>query len=476
MGTRISLCGRYEVELDGERIEERLPGRQGRLLLAVLALNRSRVTGRDELIDLLWPGQPPSAPGEALSSVLSKLRQAVGRERLTGRREIAFVPPDDVVVDFEQAHEALAQARPGEALAIASDDFMPGFDGDWVEERRRELREVRLGALEAIAQSALTSGGEIAGAERAARELVRAEPLRESGHRLLMEALAARGDVAEALTAYDELRTLLREELGVTPSEAVRTLQERLLTGDRLEERGPSAAPTVVLRDRGDLIGRGDELARLLAAWERARQGWLSFVAVGGEPGIGKSRLVTALAREVQATGTVLYATCEEEGLFAYQPIIEALRQLVRSESSAIDVAALGPGGAELAQLIPEVAHLGPVAPDAGPDDPEARRYLMFAAVSALLAESAARSPLLLVLDDLQWADRSTLRLLRHLLRTQAEAALLVVGTYRDSEVPPEHPLAELLVDLRRDELGERIALAGLSQAEVSELVASHAG
>lgn len=126
METRISLCGRYEVELDSERIDERLPGRQRRRLLAVLALNRSRVTGR-ELIDLLWPGQPPSTPGEALSSLLSKLRRAVGHERLTGRREIAFVAPGDVftapgdvVVDFERAHEALARTRHWRSRATIS--------------------------------------------------------------------------------------------------------------------------------------------------------------------------------------------------------------------------------------------------------------------------------------------------------------------------------------------------------------------
>ncbi len=248
MGARIRLCGRLEVELGGERVEGRLPGRQGPLVLALLVVNRERPVGRDELIDALWPASPPSDPDEALSALLSKVRQAVGREILTGRRDLTLTLPEDAEVDLELALAASERAQAAIAdgdvataweaaetvLEVSGRGFLVGLDAPWVEDRRRELEELRLRALEVAAESGVALGGaRLARAEPAARELVRVAPLREAGHRLLMEALAARGELGEALAAYEQLRVTLRDELGTTPGAAVRTLHERLLAGER---------------------------------------------------------------------------------------------------------------------------------------------------------------------------------------------------------------------------------------------------
>ena len=256
MIARIRLCGRLEVELGGERVEQRLPGRQGPLVLAVLAVNRERPVSRDELIGVLWPGRPPADPDEALSALLSKVRVVLGREVLAGRRELALSLPGGAEIDVEQSHLAAERARSAvaagdwaaawEAACAAADivgrGFMVGHEAPWVQERRGELEELRLRALEIRAQAGLVLGGGHADdAERAAAELVREAPLREAGHRLLMEALAARGEVAEALAAYERLRVLLREELGTAPGEAVRALHGRLLNGD-----APTAPPARV--------------------------------------------------------------------------------------------------------------------------------------------------------------------------------------------------------------------------------------
>ena len=223
--TRIQLCGTLEVELHGARIEHRLPGRQGPLVLALLAVNRERPVTRDELIGALWPARPPADPDEALSALLSKVRQAVGRHVIQGRRDLTLALPADAQIDVEQAHAAAERARAeladgdhaaaweaaSAAAAIAGRGFLPGHDTPWVQERRTELADLRLRALEIQAQAGLALGGARADtAERAAAELVREAPLREAGHRLLMEALAARGEVAEALAAYERLRVLLR--------------------------------------------------------------------------------------------------------------------------------------------------------------------------------------------------------------------------------------------------------------------------
>ena len=172
--------------------------------------------------------------------------------------------------------------------------------------------------------------------------------------------------------------------------------------------------------------------------------------------------------------GTVLYGGSQEDALVSYEPFVEALRHYVRS--APLDGARLGPGGVELAQLIPELSDPAPADRDSELGDPETRRYLMFEAVSSLLNAACELGPVLLVLDDLHWADRSTLQLLRHVMRGQTEAALLILGSYRDLEVAPHDPLAELLADLRRDRLFERLSLQGLNRNGVEALMAAHAG
>jgi hypothetical protein len=135
------------------------------------------------------------------------------------------------------------------ALGVASRGFLPGDDLPWVEDRRRELEELRLRTLEAVAAAGAALGGpQLAAAERAARNLVEAAPFRESGHRLLMEALAARGDVAEALRAYDKLRILLRDELGTAPAAPLQTLHRRLLAGVEPPAAAAPAPPAPELR------------------------------------------------------------------------------------------------------------------------------------------------------------------------------------------------------------------------------------
>ena len=175
---------------------------------------------------------------------------------------------------------------------------------------------------------------------------------------------------------------------------------------------------------------------------------------LSGPPGIGKTRLAGELAQV--AEGTVLYGSCPQEPLLSYQPFVEALGHYVRNAGTT--------GAPELAQLIPGL-EIDP-APGPAPEDPETRRFLMFEAVSRLLSDAGSRAPVLLALDDLHWADRPTLQLLRHVLRAQDEAPLLIVGTHREGEAPAE--LGELLADLRRDRLLHGVTLAGLDEPGVA--------
>lgn len=242
--TRIQLTGRLKVDVDGKHVTPALRGRQGRVLLAYLILNRDRPVSREELTEAAWPHALPSDPAAALRTQLSHLRKALGSEALAGRAALELRLPDDAWVDVEAAHRALETATAASAkgdwsdawmhsqvtLNIAGRPFLAGFDAPWTDQVREELAELNLRALEVFSRSGTALGGsELATAERAARTLIREAPIRESGYVLLMEALAAEGNTAEALAVYDALRRLLRDRLGTAPGANAQALHQRLL-------------------------------------------------------------------------------------------------------------------------------------------------------------------------------------------------------------------------------------------------------
>ena len=239
--TRIQLCGHVVAEIAGRRVEAELPGRQGRLLFVYLTLNRLRAVARPQLVDAVWPDDPPPNVDSALSALLSKLRRHVP---LVGRSELRLSLPDDAWIDLEAAAEGVhrAEAAVGRgawteawgparvAQHVAVRGFLPGEGAPWVLEVRDRVETIYLRSLELVADSALRiGGGELDTAERAARTLVERAPYRESGHRALMHVLDARGNRAEALQVYERLRILLRHELGAAPSPSTQELHKTLL-------------------------------------------------------------------------------------------------------------------------------------------------------------------------------------------------------------------------------------------------------
>lgn len=244
MANRIQLCGRLVVEIEGRRLEDDLPARQGRVLFAYLTANRDRPGGRVELIEAVWPHDLPARPETALSALLSKLRRVLGPELLDGRSSVQLRLPAGTWIDLEAAGEAIHRAEsavargdwqgtwgPGQvAQYVAKRGFLPGEDAPWIDEIRQRLEAIYLRALEVRARAGLGLGGsELDTAERSARSLISASPYHESGYRFLMEVLAERGNAAEALQVYEQLRVLLRDELGTVPGEATQELHRRVL-------------------------------------------------------------------------------------------------------------------------------------------------------------------------------------------------------------------------------------------------------
>jgi DNA-binding SARP family transcriptional activator len=229
--TRIQLCGRLAVTAGGRRVEGELPGRQGRLLCGYLTLHRVRAVSRAEVVEALWP----DGHDGGLAPLLSKLRRTI---ELDGLRVVAdWVDVEAAVDSLHRAESALAQGdshaawAPSQvAMFITGRPFLAGEEAPWIDEERREQSRTRLRALEAYAEAALGIGGtELAAAVRVGRELVASEPYRESGYRILIEALEREGNGAEAILVYEELRTKLREELGITPSDRTQEAYRRLL-------------------------------------------------------------------------------------------------------------------------------------------------------------------------------------------------------------------------------------------------------
>jgi SARP family transcriptional regulator, regulator of embCAB operon len=240
---RIQICGQLAVERAGERLDTRLPGRQGRLLFTYLVVNRHRPISRDQLAEALWKEPDPAAVDARLNPLLSKLRRVFGPDAVEGRSTLRLCLPD-AWVDLEAAVEAIHRAESAvaqeawtrawgpvlAALFVAERDFLPGEDAAWIDEVRHQLVVLHLRALEAYAATELGIGGtELDGAVRAGRQLIRIAPLRERGYRYLMQALAAQDNLAEALHIYGQLCDCLRDQLGASPSPATRTLYEQLL-------------------------------------------------------------------------------------------------------------------------------------------------------------------------------------------------------------------------------------------------------
>ncbi len=245
----------------------------------------------------------------------------------------------------------------------------------------------------------------------------------------------------------------------------------------RAEVAAPLPGPLVA--GAGDLpfSGRAAIVESLQHIWKSAQSGTTQIVMIAGEPGVGKTRLVSELARTAHAEGAlVLLGRADEHVDAPYGPWREAMRSLVRSLPDDVIAEHLDDFGGEVSRLVPELARrVDDLSPPAS-TDPDTERLLLFEAVGGLLAATSKRVPVLLVLDDLHWSDRSTLQLLLHVLRSDRPIALLVLATYRDTDVDRAHPLASALADLRRLRHAERISLSGLDGDGIASLLEQAGG
>ncbi|GAB2736595.1 BTAD domain-containing putative transcriptional regulator [Nocardioides pakistanensis] len=478
--------------------------RKQRALLAALALHRGRPVSADTLVDLLWAGRAPGGVTATLQSYVAGLRRALEPERpaRTASRVLVTVAPGyalalpDTALDvtrFEaavsSAHRVLAPmaavpaggttpattsaadlahsvATLDEALALwRGSPFLELEDAPAAVAERVRLEELRLVALEDKAAAGIALGHH-APVAADLEALTSAYPLRERLWALRAIALTRSGRQADALDVLGQVRRLLAEELGIEPGGELQRLQTAVLRQDPdlafvPPAGGPAAttlsgAPAGLVREpRPDaprratghprpswpLVGRAGELTALVATLDGAAGGIPQFAVVVGEPGMGKSRLTEELAAVATARGVrVLLGRCsQDEGAPPLWP---------------------------WADVLAELGHSLPV--EAGTQD-ESTRFRVWDDICTRVLEASREQPLLVVLDDLHWADVSSLRVLGLLLETAREGALAVVATWRDKP-PPTGPLAAVADGLaRRHAL--RLHLAGLDADQVAEMV-----
>jgi DNA-binding winged helix-turn-helix (wHTH) protein len=258
----------------------------------------------------------------------------------------------------------------------------------------------------------------------------------------------------------------------------VRETAEDELDGARTAAAIPPP-PSVLATAAVDFVGREAELRQMQDVWLRAKSGRHQLLLVAGEPGIGKTRLSLEFARRRVAEGsTVLVGCSDEETLVPYQPFVESLSWYIRHCPQAElrqQLDAIG-GGAELEPLVPELRKRIPDLPNRPAMDAEGQRYRLFETIAALLAAASRARPMLLVFDDVHWADKPTVLLLRHVIRSARMACVTIVATYRESELGRAHPMAETLTTLRREPAVTRLVLRGLDLAQLRALVDSLVG
>jgi DNA-binding SARP family transcriptional activator len=487
----LTLLGGFQGQLDGGRPLV-LSARKAWALLVYLALPPGRMHPRDKLTALLWGGVPETRARASLRQALSTLRRALRESAelliLESERvglDAWYLDVDAVRLERElgsDGHDGLESAVAlyrGDLLAgLALDE--PPFE-EWLVAERERLRELALEGLARLLARQRTAGAFEVGVGTALH-LLAIDPLQESVHRTLMRLYATLGRRGDALRQYRECVAVLQRELETEPEGETRQLYQEILR-DRLVRPSrvdagqaaatPPAGPRTELAALGPglaeapLVGRLAELDHLRAALDVAWGGRPQLFLVRGEAGIGKSRLIAELAGEAERRGghVLLGQSHESDQALPFGPWVDLLRTALNELGPELGGLAAA-SRAELARLVPELADVA--APP--PEGPVHHRRL-FEAVAAFVHTLARTRPVLLVLEDLHWADEPSLRLLASLGHRLGDASALVVASVRDEDLVDAPERARLL-----DVLGAptaMVTLGPLSRPDTATLVAA---
>lgn len=506
----VSLLGTPEIRYGGEPAT--ISSVKAQALFYYLITTRQPQT-REKLASLFWGDTPERYARGSLRNTLYNIRRAfealdpIIADNQTVRFDTSITYWFDVEV-FERIIAEEVEAPPParrlerlrEAVSLYRGEFLEGFNvsdsyefDDWVLFERDRLGRLYVTGLQALSIG-YEEQGDYRNAIRYAQAMLSYDPLQESVHRRLMRLYHRSGDRAAALRQYETLCELLQRELGAEPLRETQQLYDQILHESPTIRPGPPPSPMPVHTDlvpvaftrprfearpvpeylAAPLIGRTAERAQIERALEEARQGYGRLVLVHGEVGVGKTRLVQEVLDSTEDICLLVGHAYEADGIAPYQPLVEALRCAL----PLLD--ALNPPLApiwmrELARLLPELeVRLPPGTISGLVVDAEQARSRLFEGVARLLARLAELQPVVLVVDDLHWADEATLEMLSYLARTVARQRVLLIGTYRTEEAGPA--LHRLIRDLRRAELVTQVQVRRLNQEEVTLMIRRMAG
>jgi DNA-binding SARP family transcriptional activator/tetratricopeptide (TPR) repeat protein len=507
----VQLLGPLVVRVDGALVAIR--GAKERAVLSLLALRAGSVVSTGELVDALWGSSPPTSALRGLHNYVANLRRVLPAgvvATVTGGYRADLGSEDVDALCFERAVAAARGAADGTTSMGLLEEALAWWRGpplaDLAASSVGVAEITRLAELRAVAEEELfearLAGGEHTSVVADLEAAVATEPLRERRWAQLMLALYRSGRQGDALRAFQRLRAQVGEQLGIEPSAALRTLEEAILLQkpeldwqalsddsrigsttlkgadsdrapvDRVEASVPLPLGRAAWRT---LIGRRAELDRIGRLLGGGRQA-TAVVVIAGEAGVGKTRLAADVAqRAVDRGALVLYGRCDEGLRVPYQPFVEALGSYARSTSRELLARQLESTGHELGRLLPDLAGLmSGVGPPVSAE-PETERWRLFQATAEFLRALAAEWTVVVIVDDLQWAEPATLLLARHLARAAIDG-VLIVATARMAERSEPDAFAEALADLAGQHLLDIVTLDGLTHGEVAALVADRLG
>jgi DNA-binding SARP family transcriptional activator len=504
--TSVRILGPVQVWQGDQRLA--LGGPRQLTLFAFLVLRANRAVSKDALIDAVW-GSVRSDADNRLHMAIARLRKALeplnadagSSLKTVGGGYLLSVAPGALDADaFHAGVHAGIQALDAGVPSQAADLLRQALGlwrgpplaevafEDFAQAEIRSLGELRMRALECRIDAELALGrhaeliGELEG-------LLVEAPTREYLAGRLMLALYRCGRQAEALGVYQRVRVALAGDLGLEPGPALKALQIEILEQAtslgvpgghpaRALVRGSvsvARAPMPIrLRRYGPSVfaDRRMEREALVQALTGVASSGRQVAFVTGEPGIGKTRLVTEFAHEAHARGTLVLAGRCDDGLsLPYQPFVEALEHLVAHLPGELLERHIAEYGDSIARLVPALWTRSHEGPGGAAEPSESERYVLFRAIEALLAAAGEDGPMLLVLEDLHWAELPTLKLLRRLLTAPRSWALMLVATCRVDGLGADHPLRELLADVHREPRVLRLDLTGLQSADVLDLL-----
>ncbi len=486
----LTLLGGFQARLDsGPPLA--LPTKKIQALLAYLALPAGRAHTRDKLAALLWGDLSQPRARNSLRQALYTLRQAVdpGRPTCLCVEGTTIALKTNAVTVDTGIFERLVGERTPETLAQAVElyrgDLLDGLTlqeppfEEWLMAERERLRELALEALAGLL-ALQRAAGTVDAALQTGLRLIALDPLQEPVHRTLMRLYAQLGRRGSALHQYQLCVGVLQRELGVEPEEETKRLYQEILrrrpaltvaSGPESAGGSPPFASiphrTLTLTTDTRLIGRGQEMTRLRAILGEAVSGQGRAVAVVGEAGVGKTRLVAELAAEVdQVSARVLIGRCHEsEQILPFGPWVDAVRTGRLPEDRTWLETLPPPIRRELGRLLPELGSAGDES-SAPPD------YLqLFEGVALLLEHLTERQPMVLILEDLHWADEMSVRLLAFIGRRLGASRLLLMVTIRAEHLVDAPMLQRTLDELEHEPHVATVALGPLSRGDTVTLV-----